>query len=188
MQPTPLIPDFTFLEEVEAAGPFFISRCFQCRKCTNGCPVTFEMDIYPDQIIRLAQLGQKDEILRSKTIWICASCETCSTRCPNEVRIAEVMDYFKELAIREGVPVPQPQVLAFHKSFLENVKLTGRAFEGALIPMYLYRSGLLRGKLRKGTWRDELRLGIGLFKKRRLSILPKILKGRAEVRKILRYS
>lgn len=176
------------MEEVEAAGPFFVSECFQCRKCTNGCPVTFEMDLYPDHVIRLAQLGQKDEILKSKTIWVCASCETCSTRCPNGVRIAEVMDFFKELAVREGVAVVQPQVVALHQAFLENVRLTGRVFEGALLPMYLLRSGQLREKMQKGTWREEARLGMKLLQKRRLSLFPKILKGKAEVRKILRPS
>ena len=73
MQQTGLSPDFNFLEEVEAAGPFNVSACFQCRKCTNGCPATFAMDLFPDQVIRLAILGLKDEVLHSKTIWVCAS-------------------------------------------------------------------------------------------------------------------
>lgn len=180
--------DFGFLDEVEAAGPFFVSECFQCRKCTNGCPVTFEMDIYPDQVIRLALLGQKDELLKCKTIWVCASCETCSTRCPNGVRIAEVMDYFKERSVREGLATVQPQVTALHQAFLENVKLTGRVFEGALLPMYLLRSGQMREKMEKGTWREEAQLGLKLFKKKRLALFPKILKGKSEVGKILRSS
>ncbi|MFP5213023.1 MAG: heterodisulfide reductase, partial [Acidobacteriota bacterium] len=69
-QTTSLSPDFAFLDMVEAAGPFHTSECFQCRKCSNGCPASFAMDLYPDQIIRLALLGQKDEILRSRTLWV----------------------------------------------------------------------------------------------------------------------
>jgi heterodisulfide reductase subunit C len=188
MQETGLSPDFRFLEKVEALGPFNASECFQCRKCTNGCPVTFAMDLYPDQVIRLALLGQKDEVLRSKTIWVCASCETCSTRCPNGVRIAELMDCFKEMAVHEGVAAAQPQVLALHQSFLDTVRYTGRVFEGALLPLYLLRSGQLKGKIDEGTWKDEARMGWQLLRKNRLSLFPKLIKGKGEVGAILRSS
>jgi heterodisulfide reductase subunit C len=188
MRQTGLRPDFDFLEEVEAAGAFHATECFQFRKCTNGCPASFAMDLFPDQVIRLALLGQKEEVLRSRTIWVCAACETCSTRCPNGVKIAEIMDHFKELAIREGIPSPQPQILALHQTFLENVGLTGRVFEGALLPVYLLRSGQMGKKLVKGTWRDEMQLGWKLFQKGRLGLFPKFIEGNAEVRSILRSS
>jgi heterodisulfide reductase subunit C2 len=188
MQHTPLSPDFDFLDKLESAGPFHATECFQCRKCTNGCPASFAMDLYPDQVIRLALLGQKEEVLRSKTIWVCASCETCTTRCPNGVHIAEIMDYFKELAVQEGIPTPQPQVVALHQTFLDNVRLTGRIFEGGLLPAYLLRSGQLRDKLDKGTWRDDALLGWKLFRKGRLPVFPKFIKGRDEVKAILRPS
>ena len=61
MEQTALTPDFSFLERAEASGPFNAAECFQCRKCTNGCPASFEMDLFPDQIIRLAVLGQRRE-------------------------------------------------------------------------------------------------------------------------------
>jgi len=71
-----------FLEEVEGGSGVKVSACFQCRKCTNGCPVTFAMDLYPDQVMRYIQLGIREPVLNSSTIWVCASCETCTTRCP----------------------------------------------------------------------------------------------------------
>lgn len=187
MQSTGLSPDFRFLEEVEATGPFHASECFQCRKCTNGCPSSFAMDLYPDQVIRLALLGQKDEVLRSKTIWVCASCETCSTRCPNGVRIAELMDAFKEMALEERVSTPQPEVVALHQTFLQNVGLTGRVFEGALLPVYLFRSGQMKGRIGEGSLRDDLGMGWSLLKRKRLSLFPKMIKGRGEVAAILRH-
>ena len=58
-----LVPDYHFLEQIEAAGPFRASACFQCRKCSNGCPVTFAMDLYPDEVIRMVILGQKEMVL-----------------------------------------------------------------------------------------------------------------------------
>jgi heterodisulfide reductase subunit C2 len=188
MQQTNMSPDFSFLEKVEASGPFHLSECFQCRKCTNGCPVTFAMDLYPDQVIRLALLGQKEEVLGSRTIWVCASCETCSTRCPNGVHIAELMDFFKEMSVQEGVATPQPQVRALHQSFLETVRYTGRVFEGALLPLYMFRSGQMQSKIEEGTWRDELQLGWQLFKKKRLALFPKFIRGKGEVGAILRPS
>lgn len=188
MQQPSLSPDFSFLEKAEAAGPFNAAECFQCRKCTNGCPASFAMDLLPDQVIRLAILGQRDEILHSRTIWICASCETCSTRCPNGVRIAELMDYFKELALKVGIGVAQPQVATFHQTFLDNVRLTGRVFEGGLLPAYWYRSGQIGSKLRTGDFRNEMKMALKLFRKGRLATTPKSIIGKAEVSAILRSS
>lgn len=188
MQQPSLSPDFSFLEKAEAAGPFHAVECFQCRKCTNGCPASFEMDLYPDQVIRLAILGQREEVLRSRTIWVCAACETCSTRCPNGVRIAELMDYFKEMAIWSGIEPAQPKVAALHQTFLENLKLTGRVFEGGLLPAYWIRSGQMAAKIKTGDIRNELRQGLKLFSKGRLAPTPKVIKGKAQVSAILRSS
>ncbi len=187
MQPI-LNPDFNFLKKAEEAGPFHAAECFQCRKCTNGCPASFAMDIFPDQVIRLAILGQKEEVLRSRTIWVCASCETCSTRCPNGVRIAELMDYFKEMAVRAGIPAALPQIVAFHQSFLQNLKLTGRVFEGALLPAFWLRSGQTKSMLKSGGLRKELKQGVKLLFKGRLAPIPSVIKGKAEVSAILRSS
>ncbi|MCE5336795.1 MAG: 4Fe-4S dicluster domain-containing protein [Desulfobacteraceae bacterium] len=187
MQPS-LSPDFSFLQKAEAAGPFNAAECFQCRKCTNGCPASFEMDLFPDQVIRLAILGQKEEVLRSRTIWICASCETCSTRCPNGVRIAELMDYFKEMSIRTGVSPAQPHVASLHQTFLGNVRLTGRVFEGGLLPAWWLKSGQLGSKIRSGGIRNEMKMALKLFRKGRLATTPKTIKGKAEVGAILRSS
>lgn len=182
-----LHPDFEFLEQLEAAGPFQAGTCFQCRKCTNGCPVTFAMDLYPDEVIRLVLLGQREKILNCNTIWVCAACETCTTRCPNEVKIAELMDCLKEMAIAEGVPSPQPQIRVLHETFLNNVKKRGRVFEGTLIAVYLLRSGELLRKLREGTWLDEIKLGWQMFFRGRLPLLPRGIKDKKGVRKILAH-
>ena len=73
----------------------------------------------------MVMLGQREKVLNCKTIWICSACETCTTRCPNEVRIAELMDHLKEIAVRENIPCPEPQVLRLHQSFLKNIRKTG---------------------------------------------------------------
>ncbi len=61
------------------------NRCYQCLKCSAGCPMTYAMDYLPSQIMRLVQLGQEDLLLTSKTIWVCLTCNTCSIRCPNDI-------------------------------------------------------------------------------------------------------
>lgn len=75
--------------------------CYQCGKCSAGCPAVAEMDILPNQVIRYAQLGLKDELLESKSIWACASCLTCNVRCPKGIKIAEVMEAVRQLLLRK---------------------------------------------------------------------------------------
>ena len=182
-----LHPNHQFMEQLEATGPFQAGACFQCRKCTNGCPVTFAMDLYPDEVIRMVIIGQRETVLRCRTIWVCAACETCTTRCPNEVKIAELMDSLKEMAIQEGVPSPQPQILAFHETFLNNVKKRGRVFETTLLPTYMLRSGELRRKWNVREWQYDLTLGLQMFYKGRFALFPKTIKGKKEVSTILSH-
>ena len=95
------------------------------------------------------------------------------------------MDCLKELAMEEGVPSLQPQVQALHETFLNNVKGRGRVFEGTLLPMFLLRSGEYAGRLKEGTWQDDMKLGWQLFKRGRLALFPKTIKGKKEIRSIL---
>ena len=179
-------PEAGFMEQVEESGGIAVSACFQCKKCTNGCPVTFAMDIRPDQVIRLIQLGQRGKVLSCSTIWVCAACETCTTRCPNGVDIAGVMDYLKERAIEAGIAVPQPLSRIFHESFLNDIRKRGRVFEGGLMQNYLLRSGELWRKIKSGEITDEINLGLAMFRKGRMPLLPRGIKGKAEIREILK--
>ena len=180
-----LYPDYRFTGELEKKGPFQVAACFQCRKCTNGCPVVFAMDLMPDEVIRMVILGQREQVLNCKTIWVCAACETCTTRCPNEVKIAELMDHLKETAIRENIPCPLPQVLTLHEAFLKNVAKRGRVFESTLLPGYLLRNGAFQREWKTGAWRVKARLGWKLFSKGRMPLWHRKQKGRIEIRDML---
>ncbi len=79
--------------------------CYQCGKCAAGCPVVTEMDLLPSQIIRLLQLGQGEAVFASKTVWLCASCLTCTARCPKGVDVAKIMDALRAIRQRSGVEV-----------------------------------------------------------------------------------
>jgi heterodisulfide reductase subunit C len=180
-----LNPDYHFLERVESAGPFLASACYQCRKCTNGCPVTFAMDLYPDEVIRMVILGQRERVLNCHTVWVCAACGTCTTRCPNGVRIAELMDCLKEMAVEEGIPCSQPRILASHEIFLNHIKKRGRVFETTLLPVYFLKSGAFLDKVNSGTWRYDINLGLQMFAKGRLPLKSGSIKGKKEICKIL---
>ena len=185
-QQSPVKVDPNFSKLVERVTSLKVTACFQCRKCTSGCPVTFAMDIYPDQVIRLVILGQKERVLRCNTIWVCSACETCTTRCPNEVDIAATMDALKEMAVREGVKSPQPKTYAFHRAFLDDIKRRGRMFEGRLMQSYLLKSGEFFRKLANGTIKEEISLGLNMYKKGRLPLRPKGIKDKKEIKQILR--
>ncbi len=174
------------LHSEEQARTLNYQFCYQCRRCTNGCPLTFAMDIYPDRVIRLLNLGQLDRILHCATIWICSSCKTCTTRCPNQVDIAGVMDYLKEKAIEEGIRPPEMATLVFHESFLKEIEKRGRVFEAGLMQRYMLLSGQLSQKIRDGSIKDDIKMGIKLFLKGRMPLLPESIKGRKEIKHLIR--
>lgn len=109
----------SFLSEVVGASGAKLQDCFQCQKCSAGCPVNFAMDILPNQIMRHIQYGHREKVLCSKTIWICAYCYACSVRCPNDIDIAKIMDTLRNMSLRSGAKSGEKDVTAFHSLFLE---------------------------------------------------------------------
>jgi heterodisulfide reductase subunit C len=102
-----------FAEIIKETSGLDINVCYQCKKCTSGCPISYAMDYTPTQLIHAIRLGLKALVLNSTTIWLCASCETCSTRCPQDVDLAKVMDALRIMTIRAGVKPKVPEVVAF---------------------------------------------------------------------------
>jgi heterodisulfide reductase subunit C len=90
-----------FVRQVEEISGQALLACNQCGRCSAGCPVVAAMDILPSQVIRLGQLGM-EEVLESNTIWICASCLTCVTRCPKGVDLPRLMEALRQIALRKG--------------------------------------------------------------------------------------
>lgn len=131
-----------FTQEVIGRSGERVDWCYQCGKCTAGCPVTFTMDIEPSRVMRLVQLGQEERVLKSKAIWLCVGCQTCTTRCPQEIDIAKVMDTLREMAMEKGYAADR-EVVTFFKSFLGNIRKYGRTFEPMLVFQYNLKSGHL---------------------------------------------
>ena len=92
-----------FKKRVDELSGQKLDACYQCGNCSSGCPLAQEMDILPNRIMRLVQLGQKDTIINSETLWICASCFQCTVRCPKGIDIQGVMDTLRQIALEEGV-------------------------------------------------------------------------------------
>ncbi|MFH1230340.1 MAG: 4Fe-4S dicluster domain-containing protein [Planctomycetota bacterium] len=131
----------SFRAEIFNKSDIKISDCYQCGKCSAGCPMVFQMDYPPHQLIRLAQLGQRKTVLTSSTIWVCVSCITCTARCPKNIEIADLMDVFREMAIQERLSTKkQRRIQNFHKSFLEIIRSNGRLYEMGLMLKYKMRT------------------------------------------------
>ena len=96
-----------------------ILHCFQCGTCTSDCPIAKFSDSYrPRQLIRMAQLGLKERVLKSETLWLCASCFTCSDRCPQDIEVASIIRVLRNLAAEQGFfpTVIREQTLSILKS------------------------------------------------------------------------
>jgi len=165
-----------FLEEVNRRiDGVPIQRCYHCRKCSAGCPVAFAMEYNPNKVIKMIQMGKRQEVLNSSTIWLCASCETCVTRCPNDVDIARMMDVLREMAIEEGTGAREANILKFHEAFLSGVKSGGRINEPMMIARY---------KMTTGDLFSDLKLGLDMFMKGKLALVSPKTKDVASVRRI----
>jgi heterodisulfide reductase subunit C len=161
-----------------------VLACYQCEKCTNGCPVVFAMDHPPHRIIRMVQLGLIEEAASAKTPWVCASCETCGTRCPNAIDIPGLMDRLKNMAKSSGRACPEPSVLDFHQSFLNNIRRFGRVNEAVLMGEYQLRASLGPKGVKIGDLWDQAVLGLKMMRRGRLSIWPKKAEGLDRVKRI----
>ncbi len=137
--------------------------------------MSFAMDLYPNQVVRFVQLGLKERLLSSRTIWVCACCKTCADRCPNGIDISAVNDALKELAAEEKAALGETMTPAFHESFLASIQRYGRVYEAGMLAGY---------KLKTKTYTRDMQLGIEFLKKRKLKLLPEKVGQVREIKKI----
>jgi len=114
--------------------------CYQCVKCTSGCPIAEFFDWQPNQIMRAVQLGQEDIAFESKTPWLCASCQTCTTRCPQGLDIAAIMDFLTREAKQRGYQPSLPDINVFNEAFMRELKFFKRSYEPGLVAELVLRN------------------------------------------------
>lgn len=170
-----LDPKFSF-EIKRLAGTDF-NACLQCRSCSGGCPFSDYMDYMPNGVMRLVQLGLKQEALSCNTIWICVGCHTCSIQCPMAIDIPGVMDALRERALAEGVTVIEPDILAFHREVLNSIARYGRTHKLEI---------MLRYKLKMRDLFSDLDVGLRMLAKRKLDLTPSRIEQIATLQKVFR--
>jgi len=158
-----------------------VHSCYYCQKCTAGCPTAYMMDYKPAQLLRMIQLGQKERVLSSKTIWMCIGCEACGTRCPNEIRLAPVMDALREMALEEDY-APETAVYSLHRSFLDSIKLWGRMHELTMLAEFKTRCLVTELPVFFHGLLGDMKLGSDLILSGKLSLLPDRIKGVDEIK------
>ncbi|MHB1346389.1 MAG: 4Fe-4S dicluster domain-containing protein [Candidatus Humimicrobiaceae bacterium] len=153
-----------------------IFYCYQCGKCSAGCPLSHVYEYQPNQIIRLIQIDEIESIFNANSIYLCLSCEICSSRCPQEVNIAAIMNYlrikswqnnnFKVKAIRN-----------FYKAFLRITQLFGRSYEPALI---------LSLNLISGKFFNDMDIAMKILKKKKIKLIPEVVKDRRSIANLIK--
>jgi heterodisulfide reductase subunit C len=160
-----------------------VTRCYQCGKCTAGCPMAEEMDYTPSHILRLLQLGLpgfEDKVLGAYSPWVCLTCEMCYARCPQDVDIPKMMDFLRSEAVRLNKVNPRANdFVSFHKTMLDSIRYVGRLYEVGMIMGYKARTGHLF---------EDIMMAPTLFFKGKLKIFPHLIKNRKNMSQIFKRS
>ncbi len=152
------------------------ARCYQCGKCSAGCPMAAELTFKPHDLVRLVQRDEGPRIFADPSIWLCLTCETCSARCPNDVDPARIIDALRELALQADPESAPRAVRAFHKAFLKQIRRSGRIFEFGLVAGFKMRSGKLFA---------DVHTVPGMLRRGKLALAPHRIRGVRDVRRIM---
>ena len=181
--PVNLTVQDSLVEVLESIARTRFCDCYQCGKCTAGCPRASAMDVAPNRLIRMLQLGDVEPALRSQAIWQCVSCETCTTRCPKSVDCAAIMDALRSEAYRRGkTSEKQAPVILFQKAFLDNIRRNGRLDEIELIAQFKI-SGFAATRSPRFLMKDAS-LGLKLQARKKLHLRGEKVRDRGVVHRI----
>jgi heterodisulfide reductase subunit C len=169
-----------FSQELINATGIDTNHCYQCGKCSAGCPMSTEMDYPPSVILRMLQTDDPELISRavkSYSIWLCLSCETCLCRCPMEIETAKVMDFLRHESLKTHQVNPRAKkIVAFHKAFLTTLKNHGKLYELGMTLNY---------KMRTKEFLKDMVLAPALLLKGKLHIFPERISNRKQLKNIV---
>jgi heterodisulfide reductase subunit C len=170
----------SFLRQLEAIpNSDKIKSCIQCGTCTGSCPVSYAMDISPREVIALFRAGDLETLLHSKTIWVCASCYACQTRCPSLIKVTDIMYALKRLAMEKNIYPAHFPVYSLSQSFVKVMNSFGRLHEPMLLVYYLMKTNPIK-------LFGVMPLGLRMAKKSRISYTPSKIKGIEGFKKIIK--
>ena len=151
-----------------------IRHCLQCGLCSGSCPLSIYMDYTPRRLMHLSREGFKEEVLKSRTIWLCTCCYACMVECPKKINITHLMYALKERAIREGFYPKRFAIPVMAQEFAKMVRRNGRVTEGLLV---------FRILLRVSLWRllGMSKLGFRLIRSHRMALFPEKVVHRKEM-------
>jgi heterodisulfide reductase subunit C len=153
----------TFRQQIEVLSGQNINLCYQCSKCSAGCPMAEWMDLKPAQLMHSIRLDREDCVLNSTAIWLCVGCETCTSRCPQQVEPAAVLTAARVLASQKGITPSVKEVSIYYRGFVDNMRLNGKIHDASVAGI----TQLLTGQLR-----DNLPLAWKLFVRGRVKPPP----------------
>ncbi len=186
--------DKSFIQEVSAIpSGEGVKLCIQCGSCTGSCPNANEMDYPPRQIIAMVRAGMRDEVLSSNSMWYCASCYLCTTRCPRGIKPTDLMHALECLAIRHGVATRRSRTPVMYRTFVNSIKSNGRVHEFSFTLRYYLRTIRFYlptrtnplNPLRAFELLGMLPVVLGLISHGRLSLRPSRIKGMKELKAII---
>ncbi len=169
-----------FMEEVIRLTPGGekLRQCLQCGTCGGSCPNGMEMDYTPRALFALIAAGEKERVLRSNTMWLCVSCYFCTTRCPKEIPITDIMYTLKQLSFKEGM-AENKDAVNLAKTFNSLIDQYGKSFEFGLASKYYLTQKSVGSALKAGI------LGFKMLTKGRLHFKPKKIENIEQLNTIL---
>jgi heterodisulfide reductase subunit C len=158
-------------DQVKATCGALPMNCYQCTKCSAGCPVAGRADLRPNELVRLVQLDQRETVLSSRFIWECTSCHTCITRCPQQVDICAMNDALRALSLKEKLAPADTAAPVFNEAFLASVRKRGRVHELGLMATF---------KLKTRRFFEDMDKAPMMFRKGKLPLFGERVAGRRE--------
>ena len=174
---TSAAPDTVLAGTIRRGAGINAYKCYQCKRCTAGCPVAGYAGLHPAQIVRAVQLGDLESIMADRFIWLCTGCQTCSTRCPQEIDVAGIMDELRMLAYEHDLVRKDAPFASILRYNADSFKRWGRMYELEL---------LARDKImRPSSMTDDLVLGVKMVMKGKIGFVPSRGGDRAQMKRMV---
>lgn len=170
------MPHPSFADELKNLTGIAVSECYQCFRCTNGCPVAKDMDIVPHKIMAYVLNDERARVLSSDALWSCLQCVTCSIRCPNGIDVTRIFEALRRLALGSGL-ASRTDIRDLDAAMIDSISRYGRLFElGAIMRYRVTHRGLFKG----------IPMAVDMLRKRRIGLFPHAISGRKRLASAIR--